>query len=87
MKFKTMNVPKLLEIIKNEPDVITPALSEHQKYFASLQCHRCDADVMPILNNKKLFSEGSLIPNFLAKCKNCGCEFEPYTKIEVKLPG
>ena len=86
MKFKTMDVPKLLEIIQNEPDIITPELEAHQKYFDKLICHRCGAGVIPIVNERKLFSENALLPNYLARCKDCACEFEPYTRIEIALP-
>lgn len=72
--------------LENQADVIKPAIEAHEAYFRRLSCHRCSGEVLAIVNPRQLFRPNSVLPNYLARCKNCGCEFEPYTKIEVKGP-
>lgn len=86
MVFQEMKPEDVRRALAGQPNVLKPALEAHEKYFANLSCYRCGGDVYAIVNPKKLFREGSVLPNFLAKCKSCGCEFEPYTMIEVKGP-
>lgn len=86
MRFKTLDEATLLKYLKDEPDMITPAFNAHQEYFKSLSCHRCGSPVVAVINSRMPFRASDLLPNYLARCKDCECEFEPYTKIEVTLP-
>ncbi len=86
MVFQEMKPEDVRRAIAGHEDVIKPALEAHQKYFSSLTCYRCGGGVYAFVSPEKLFKEGSVLPNYLAKCKQCGCEFEPYTMIEVKGP-
>lgn len=46
--------------------------------------------INPVMNRetgqKSPFRAGSVLPNYLAKCKLCETEFEPYTGIQVSPP-
>lgn len=86
MVFQEMKPEDVRRALEGHTDIIRPALEAHQKYFLNLSCYRCGSDVYAIINSKKLFKENNVLPNYLAKCKTCGCEFEPYTMIEVKGP-
>lgn len=86
MVFQEMKPEDVRKALKGQVDIIKPAVEAHQKYFSNLSCHRCGGEVFPIVNVAMPFKTGSVLPNYLAKCKTCGTEFEPYTKIEVKGP-
>ncbi len=86
MIFKTMRRKDLHKALEGQENILTPAVSAHEKYFHNLSCSECGGDVMPTVNPRKLFTEGGLLPNFIAKCKVCGFEFSPYTGIVVSLP-
>lgn len=86
MVFQEMKPGDVRKALAGHVDIIKPALELHQQYFSNLSCHRCGGSVMAVVNVQTPFREGSILPNYLAKCKTCGCEFEPYTKIEVKGP-
>jgi hypothetical protein len=86
MVFREMDPADVRKALEGHTDVIQPALRAHQEYFKSLSCYRCDGEVLAVVNTRELFRPNAILPNFLAKCRACGCEFEPYTKIEVAGP-
>lgn len=86
MVFQEMKPEDVRKALEGQVDVVSSAMEQHRLFFSKLSCPRDGSDVIAIVNSKKLFRENAVIPNFLAKCKSCGCEFEPYTQIEVKGP-
>lgn len=86
MVFQEMKPEDARKAMEGHPDVLAPALEQHKEYFKRLSCHRCGGDVLATVNTAQLFKNNVNLPNYLAKCKTCGCEFEPYTQIEVKGP-
>lgn len=86
MIFKPMPQEAVLKALEGQEDVLTPAVEQHQKYFRDLACPNCQGSVIPILDPRHLYRENALLPNYLAECSSCRCQFEPYTKIQVSLP-
>ncbi len=86
MIFKLMDTEKLLSILKDRDSMLTEALVQNQKFFDSLKCIRCSEKVSPIISKVNPFTNGDVLPNYWARCNSCGCEFEPYTKIEISGP-
>jgi RNase P subunit RPR2 len=86
MIFKPMKPEAVRNALKGHEDILRSAFETHEKYFKSLHCPECRGEVLAIVNARTPFREGSLTPNYLAKCKICGAEFEPYTGIQVTLP-
>jgi hypothetical protein len=84
MIFKTMKKEDVVKALEGHTDILTEAIKRHEDYFRRLSCVSCGGDVIAVVNPHKLFRENEVLPNYLAKCKACGCEFEPYTKILVK---
>ena len=88
MIFKPLDqelVKKLLEPYQNE-SILLKEKRDSDEFFKRTSCIRCNGPVQPILNVAQPFREGQLIPNCIAKCTQCECEFEPYTKIEIAAP-
>jgi hypothetical protein len=86
MVFQEMKPEDVRKALEGHVNVLRPAMEEHEKYFKRLSCYRCGGDVMAFVNPSQLFRPDAVLPNFLARCKVCGCEFSPYTGIEVKGP-
>ncbi len=85
MIFKPMNPEDIRKALQGHEDVLTPALTETDGYFKRLSCPSCGGECMKFVDPHRLFRDGALLPNFLARCKACGVEFEPYTKIQVSM--
>ena len=93
--FVELDPEKVWELIEGEVNVIAPAVEEASRFFKTLSCPvlRCGGGVLPQLRDiplgggpGSLFTERSPIPNYIAKCKKCGCVFEPHTQLIVSMP-
>jgi predicted restriction endonuclease len=84
--FQEMKPEDVLKAIKGHENILKSALAEHEKYFKYLSCIRCGEGVYAFVDPVQLFRSEAILPNYLARCKVCGTEFEPYTKIEIKGP-
>ncbi len=84
--FKPMNKKDVLKALEGHKNILAPAVEQNERFFKSLSCPMCRGDVMPLINTRQLFKPGELLPNYLGKCKTCGCEFEPYTGVIVARP-
>jgi hypothetical protein len=83
MIFKPMDPAEIKIAIAGHTDILTPAVAECDAYFEKLSCPSCGGECFKFVDAKRLFREGALLPSYLARCKACGVEFEPYTKIQV----
>lgn len=79
-----MRQKDVLKALEGQENVIAPAVEANERFFKRVSCPGCGSEVIPIVNEKQLFREGSILPNFLARCRTCQLEFEPYTGIIVK---
>lgn len=86
MIFKPMKPEDVRRAIEGHKDIITPAITEVRRFIRGLSCISCGGDVIEIVNSKVLFTEGNILPNFLAECISCKVQFEPYTRIQVAMP-
>jgi len=86
MIFKTMKKEDILKALEGHKDVLSEAKKQNDLFFSKLSCISCGGDVIPFVNPRKLFKENEILPNFLARCKQCNCEFEPYTGIQLNNP-
>jgi hypothetical protein len=86
MIFKQMNPDDVRKALEGHENVIEKEMRKVTEYFSNLSCLYCGGSCRAITNSKKIFEPGEILPNFLAECNDCGCQFTPYTKIEVKGP-
>ena len=94
MIFKTLPASVIRQALEGHEDIITPKVKEHEEFFRRLRCPSCGGEVMavihPVMNRetgqRSPFRSGNVIPNYLAKCRACNVEFEPYTGIQVSPP-
>lgn len=86
MIFKEMDPAVVLEALKGQTNILGPEVERTDTYFASLQCPYCGGSVRKFVDPSCLFAKDSYLPKFLAECNDCGCQFEPYTKIELRGP-
>lgn len=86
MLFKPMKPEDVRKLLEGHENIVDKAEKESVAFFRMLSCPSCGGEVQRIVNARKPFKEGEILPNFLGKCKLCGVEFEPYTKIQVSMP-
>lgn len=84
---KLMSEQELLNAINNHSNLIEEQTRKRDEFYNKLNCIRCNENrIVPILYTSKLFTQNNILPNYLARCLNCGVEWEPLTNIEIKLP-
>ncbi len=94
MIFKTIPVHTTIELLKGSKDILTKAKKDNDDYFKKIRCVSCGGEVVPFIHpvmnattgQRSPFKTGDILPNYLAKCKICAVEFEPYTGIQTTLP-
>ena len=86
MLFKPLKQHEVRQALEGHQDILKPVFEASERFFRSLSCVSCGGEVMAIVNSRAPFKEGSIIPNYLAKCKRCSTEFEPHTGIQVTPP-
>lgn len=97
MNFKPMDpneVWRLLEATdaagkKIHEDLITPALKKEEAFFRTVSCPSCGGySHTPFLNPRRPFAPGSVLPNRLLRCLECETEFDPNTRLVLRVrPG
>jgi hypothetical protein len=84
--FKPMDPEEVLKLLEGHENILTPAVEENERFFRTLSCPSCGGAVVPFVDpSRPLFREGEFLPNYMARCRECGTEFEPYTGIQVSL--
>ena len=86
MVFKAMKPEEVRKLLEGQENILGRAVQENTEYFKRLSCPRCGGPVQPFVDPGSLFRNGELLPNYLARCLDCACEFEPHTRIEVSIP-
>ena len=86
MIFKEMDPEEAKKQLEGHKNILEPEIAKHEAYFGALQCMYCGGNCHPFVSPERLFESGSILPKFLAECSDCGHQFEPYTKIELKGP-
>lgn len=96
MWFKEMDPEMVRQLISDEPDVITQAAKVEQDLFDHLQCPVCGGEgTDKIVKPPKFSGEGGLVvacftpekplPTGTARCRTCNSEFDPYTRVIIKV--
>lgn len=81
-----MDPKDVLKALEGHSNALAPEVAAHEQYFKTLSCVRCGGEVYAFVDPSRLYKPGAMLPSYLARCRACGCEFEPYTKIEVRTP-
>ena len=86
MMFKEMNPEEVWKQLEGHENIVSKEMKSLMDYFEKLLCQHCKGSCRPILRNESLFKEGSILPDYLAECNDCGTVFTPYTRIELSGP-
>lgn len=85
-------MPKFLDpdvarkLMEGHEDILTPMVKKEETFFRHVPCPACGGyDHTATLNAKRPFSPGNPLPNKLLVCA-CGAEFDPNSRILVKVP-
>lgn len=82
--FQEMDPDSIRQALQGQENILDAEVAKVDRYFESLACPYCRGAVFPVAATPVVF-EGFL-PKFLAECSDCGCQFEPYTAIELRGP-
>jgi hypothetical protein len=84
--FKEMDPAEVRKALEGHDFTLQDEVNKTMAYFAKLQCLYCGGSCRPVVNAEKPFEEGSVLPNYIAECNDCGAQASPYTRIEIKGP-
>ena len=94
--FKPMDPDLIRELIKDQPDVITPEVEAEKELYANTSCPMCyeagcekrtlAPRVLPGENGEPIvaaspFVQGKALPQGYAHCIHCGTDFNPRSGI------
>lgn len=84
---KTLPEEVVLKAIEGHENVLAKAEEVSQELFRRLRCPYagCGGAVARKVDPDRLFKEDEYLPNYLAACKSCGCEFDPHTGIIIVM--
>lgn len=85
MIFKPMTPEEARKALQGHEDILSPAAAATDAFFKTLSCPSCGGECMKFVDSSRLWRTDAILPNYLARCKACGVEFEPYTKIQVTV--
>lgn len=83
MVFKTLDPDVIMKALEGHGNVLKDEVEKQEEFFRDLTCVKCGSSVTPFLDSTALFKDGQNLPNYLVRCESCGCEFEPYSKVEI----
>lgn len=85
MAMKEMEYEKILELLKGQPDVITPIAKEAENMLSASVCPGCGSgNTQRFVDGSRPFTRSSILPNVLLKCTDCGTEYSPRSNIILK---
>lgn len=76
--FREMDPEAARKLLDGHTDVITPAVKQEQEHIGKASCPKClSGGVQARVDSKRPFTQGSILPNKLLHCLQCGTEFTP----------
>jgi len=85
MLFKPMNEAKILEILKEHEDTLTPRVEADQAIYEAQICPTCGSGMVVEPEINRLLAAGRAIPRHLSRCPVCRCLIDPFSGITLEL--
>jgi Zn ribbon nucleic-acid-binding protein len=73
------------KLLEGHEDILTPAASERERFYAVQTCPRCGGSCRKIGDFRTMWQKGEILPKFYLECLACGCQFNPHNGMIVKL--
>jgi hypothetical protein len=86
MLYKPLPPALVRKMIEGVPDELTELADRRMRSIKSKPCPRCQSAMHPFLNPKHAFSPDDPLPRTLARCTECGLEWDPLTNLIIS-PG
>lgn len=94
-----MDQDELLEILKDEVDILTPMVEADEEIYRDARCPRCGGECTTDINVSTLFDvdpktmdiipgprmANRIIPRKLSRCMGCTCLFDPFTGLVLEM--
>lgn len=85
MLFKETDEAKLLEIVSEYEDVLTPMVEADQAIYDSQVCPRCGGSMYVKPDIRRLLANTRPIPKHLVKCSACDAVVDPFSGLLVEM--
>jgi len=85
MLFKEADEAKLLKIVDEYEDVLTPLVEADQAIYDACVCPRCGSSMYVHPDINRLLANNRPIPKHLVKCSACDCVVDPFSGIMVEM--
>jgi hypothetical protein len=74
-------------LLKDQEDILTPAWEKFRRDAALQTCPSCGAgDPILILDTRKPFASGEILPRYHARCSACGMDYTLWTRLAIGVP-
>lgn len=68
--------------LSDHPDVLTKKVAEIDAWIRNLRCPACQGDqISKVVDPYRPFLPGAMLPNWSAKCADCGVTFGMHTGV------
>jgi len=85
MTFKEMARDTLADILAGAEDVLTKLVEADQAIYDDAYCPRCGGSCSPELDVAHALRSDRPIPRKNCRCLDCGCLFEPFTRLVLEM--
>jgi hypothetical protein len=85
MNLKFLDHEEALRLLKDHKDVLSEAVEQDSKFYASKSCPRCGGSCRKTGDIRTMFTGDDVLPQFNLECLACGEEWDPRTGITIKI--
>lgn len=80
-----MDQAKLLALLAEYSDDLTPEAERLEEVYRSARCPQCAGRCQKFFDSRHAFSDPNVaVPRALLRCTDCGCEFDPHSGLRLK---
>jgi hypothetical protein len=73
------------KLLEGHEDILTPAVTEREKFYSSQSCPRCGGSCRKQGDSRTMFTDGDMLAKFYLECLACGEVFNPHNGMIIKM--
>ncbi len=86
MQLKCMDPEETLRLLEGHKDIITPLAEARERFYKEQECPSCGSTSFTRSTNARIAFRGSdPIARYLLSCQDCGCTFDPHSKMVLEM--
>ena len=80
-----LTIERILELLADEPDVLTSEAERDKEYLRRLSCPKCGAGgITKEVNSLRPFTSYHPLPNWNGRCPVCKCLYSPTSGVIIE---